>query len=203
MSFIISSLILIFSLSSWAAEDEIIEKEISYSLGIVNSSYQESQATLSGKNQETPASGAVSSISGMINYKFSPGLGRSYYLQGFFPLLSGEAGSYFGTHFGAEFYFGSSSGAKVTYNNAGTSVKLKPKMLYFWGIEGGLGYLVYVTPTAKKSDLLLEMGPQLGLLYTINDRWRLRAVAGYNRGIGVTTNTSVIRAFFGLTYFLD
>ena len=201
MRFIIFSFLLLGAADSFAAET--IEKELSYNIGLVNASYQESQTTLSGKNQIAAASGSVSSISGMVNYKFAPGLERSYYIQGTFPLMAGATGSYFGGHFGAEFYFGSSSGSKVSYNNSGTTVKLKPKSLFFWGLEGGLGYLIYVTPTQKKTDILLDLGANLGMIYTLSERWRLRAAAGLTRGTGVATSTMEMKAFFGLSFFVD
>lgn len=200
MYFIIFSLLLA---TSAAFGGEIIEKEISYNIGLVNASFAESQSTLAGENVKEPASGSVSSISGQINYKFAPGLERSFYFAGTFPLLPGATGSYFGAHFGAEFYFGNSTGSKVSYNNSGTSIKLKPKNLYFWGLEGGLGYLVYLTETEKKTDLLLDIGANLGMLYTLSEKWRLRGTLGMTRGTGVATTTMEMKAFFGATYFVD
>lgn len=201
MRFIIFSFLIICCLSAYAGDGEVIQKELSYNIGLVNASYAENQTTLSGQNQTEAASGSVSSISGQINYKFAPGLERSYYLAGTFPLLPGATGSYFGAHFGSEFYFGSSSGSKVSYNNSGTTIKLKPKNLYFWGIEGGLGYLVYVTETQKKTDLLLDIGANLGMLYSFSEKWRLRGTLGMTRGTGVATTTMEMKAFFGVTFY--
>ena len=203
MHFTIFSLIIFLGFSAGTHASEIIEKELSYNVGLVNASYAESQSTLTGKNITEAASGSVSSISGQIAYKFKPGLERSYYFSGTFPLLPNPTGSYFGGHFGSEFYFGSSSGSKVSYNNSGTSIKLKPKNLYFWGIEGGIGYLIYVTETAKKTDILLDIGANLGMLFTLSDKWRLRSVIGFTRGTGVATTTMEMKAFFGLSYFVD
>lgn len=199
-SIIFSFLLILLSPGLFAA-GEVIEKELSYNIGLVNASYAENESTLTGKNQTEAASGSVSSISGMVNYKFAPGIERSYYLQGTFPLLPGATGSYFGAHFGSEFYFGTSSGSKVSYNNAGTTVKLKPKTLYFWGLEGGLGYLIYLTETQKKTDLLLDLGANIGTLYTWNEKWRLRGSLGITRGTGVATTTMEMKAFFGVTFF--
>lgn len=202
MRFIIFSFICLAS-SSVLASGEVIEKELSYNIGMVNASFQESESTLTGENVTEAASGSVSSISGMVNYKFAPGIERSYYLQGTFPLLPGATGSYFGAHFGSEFYFGTSSGSKVSYNNSGTTVKLKPKSLYFWGLEAGLGYLVYLTETQKKTDLLLDLGANVGMLYTWSEKWRLRGTIGMTRGTGVATTTMEMKAFFGVTFFDD
>ncbi|MBA2403131.1 MAG: hypothetical protein H0V66_00045 [Bdellovibrionales bacterium] len=203
MRTIIFSILFVSCFYARVGAEEIIQKELSYNIGLVNASYAEGQSALSGKNQTEAASGSVSSISGQITYKFAPGLERSYYFSGTFPLMPNPTGSYFGGHFGSEFYFGSSSGSKVSYINSGTSIKLKPKNLYFWGLEGGLGYLVYNTETAKKTDLLLDIGANLGMLYVLNDKWRLRGILGFTRGTGVTTTTMEMKAFFGVSYFND
>lgn len=203
MRTIIFSFIIFIGLFAKAYANETIAKELSYNIGMVNASYAESESTLTGKNVTEAASGAVSSISGQISYKFAPGLERSYYFSGTFPLMANPTGSYFGAHFGSEFYFGTSSGSKVSYNNSGTSIKLKPKNLYFWGLEGGLGYLIYNTETAKKTDLLLDIGANLGILYTLSEKWRLRGILGFTRGTGVTTTTMEMKAFFGVSYFND
>ena len=201
MRFITFSFLVLSSGASFAGE--VIQKELSYNVGLVNASFQEGEANLSGKNVLSPYSGSVSSISGMVNYKFLPGLERSYYAQGTFPLLPGATGSYFGAHLGSEFYFGKSSGSKMVYNNSGTTVKIKPKTLYFWGLEGGLGYLIYLTETQKKTDILLDLGANVGTLYTWSDRWRLRGTLGIARGTGVTTTAMEMKAFFGVTFYDD
>jgi hypothetical protein len=203
MRFLISNLwpVFLFIPHVWAGE--LIEKEISYNIGLVNASYVESQSTLTGKNVTQASSGSISSISGQINYKFAPGLERSSYFSGTFPLLPNPTGSYFGAHFGSEFYFGTSSGSKVNYSHSGTSIKLKPKNLFFWSLEGGLGYLVYNTVTAKKTDILLDLGANLGMLYTFSERVRLRGTLGMTRGTGVATTTMEMKAFAGVTYFAD
>jgi hypothetical protein len=203
MHSIIFSFIVILGLISTSFAGEVIDKEISYNIGLVNASYAEAQSTLTGKNVTEAASGSVSSISGQISYKFAPGLERSYYFSGTFPLLPSPTGSYFGAHFGAEFYFGSSSGSKVNFSHSGTSIKLKPKNLYFWSLEGGLGYLIYNTETAKKTDMLLDIGANLGMLYTMSEKWRLRGTVGMTRGTGVATTTMEMKAFFGVTYFTN
>jgi hypothetical protein len=201
-SIIFSAIILSLFITS-AKADEVIDKEISYNIGLVNASYAEAQSTLTGKNVKEASSGSVSSISGQIQYKFAPGLERSFYFSGTFPLLPNPTGSYFGAHYGAEFYFGSSSGSKISFSHSGTSVKLKPKNLYFWSLEGGLGYLIYNTETAKKTDMLLDIGGNLGILYTLSEAWRIRATLGMTRGTGVATTTMEMKAFFGVVYFTN
>lgn len=194
--------LLIFCLSPLVLANERIDKEMTYSVGLVNASYAESETGLTGENVQEASSGSVSSISGQIQYKFAPGFDRSYYLAGTFPLLPGATGSYFGGHTGVEFYFGEKIGSKVSLNNSGTTIKIKPRNVFFWGLEGGLGYLVYVTETAKKTDLLLDIGGFLGGTYIMSDKWRIRGQLGVTRGTGVNTTTMEMKAFFGLSYYI-
>lgn len=199
-SIIFSTLLLLFS--SFALANERIDKEMTYSVGLVNTSYAESETGLTGENVQEAASGSVSSISGQIQYKFAPGFDKSYFLTGTFPLLPGATGSYFGGHVGVEFYFGEKIGSKVSLNNSGTTIKVKPRNVFFWGLEGGLGYLVYVTETAKKTDLLLDIGGFVGGTYIMSDKWRIRGQLGVTRGTGVNTTTMEMKAFFGLSYYI-
>lgn len=193
-------LIGLITLSVAYADEELLQ-ELSYSIGAVNASYAEGQGNLSGENVQEPASGSVMSISGNLNWKFSPGLERSYYLSGTFPLVPNPQGSYFGGHIGVENYFGK-IGSRMRLNNSGTTLKLKPGNNFFWGLEGGLGYLAYTTETAKKTDILLDLGALAGMNYIYSDNWQFRGTAGIARGTGVVTTVMEMKIFFGVTRIL-
>jgi hypothetical protein len=190
---------LVYIQNSFAGE---FQDEMTYSLGMVNASYAEAQSSLKGENVSLPASGAIASISGNVQWKFSPGFERSLYLAGTFPLLPNPAGSYFGVHSGIEFYFGGKMGSRMRVENSGTTLKLKSGSVFFWGLEGGIGYLAYTTETAKKTDILLDLGAFGGGNYVISDKWQLRGQAGFGRGTGVQTTVTEIKIFFGLTRFI-
>lgn len=183
------------------ADEELLD-EITYSIGAVNASYSEGQGNLTGENVAEPASGSVMSISGNVNWKFAPGLEKSYYLSGTFPLLPNPTGSYFGAHVGMESYFGK-VGSRMRMNNSGTTLKLKPGNNFFWGLEGGVGYLVYSTESAKKTDLLLDVGALIGMNYNYNEKWQFRGQAGIARGTGVVTTTMEMKIFVGVTRIIS
>lgn len=185
----------------FAHADEELLQEIAYSIGAVNASYAEGAGNLSGENIEEPASGSVMSISGNLNWKFAPGLERSYYLSGTFPLVPNPQGSYFGAHIGVENYFGK-IGSRMRLNNSGTTLKLKPGNNFFWGLEGGLGYLAYTTESAKKTDILLDLGALAGMNYIYSDEWQFRGTAGITRGTGVVTTVMEMKLFVGVTHIL-
>lgn len=184
-----------------AFADEELLQELTYSIGAVNASYAEGQGNLTGENVQEPASGSVMSISGNVNWKFKPGLERSYYLSGTFPLVPNPLGSYFGMHVGMENYFGK-MGSRMRLNNSGTTLKLKPGNNFFWGLEGGVGYLAYTTESAKKTDLLLDLGALVGMNYIYSDNWQFRMSAGFARGTGVVTTVMEMKVFAGVTYIL-
>lgn len=183
------------------AESEYTE-EMTYSVGMVNASYTESASALQGENVQEAASGSIASISGNINWKFKPGLDKSYYTSVTFPLLPNTLGTYLGAHTGVEFYFGDKSGSRMKLHNSGTTIKLKPGNVFFWGFEGGLGYLVYSTESSKKTDMLLDLGLFTGMNYSVNEKWNFRIQAGFDRGTGVATATTIMKFFGGLTYFI-
>lgn len=194
-------IILSFLLLGSALADEELLEELTYSIGAVNASYSEGQGNLTGENVQEPASGSVMSISGNVNWKFKPGLERSYYLSGTFPLVPNPQGSYFGVHIGMENYFGR-MGSRMRLNNSGTTLKLKPGNNFFWGLEGGIGFLAYSTESAKKTDLLLDLGALVGMNYIYNDNWQFRMTAGFGRGTGVVTTVMEMKVFGGITYIL-
>jgi hypothetical protein len=177
---------------------EFIE-EITYSVGMVNASYAENEGTLTGQNVSEAASGSISSISGNVLWKFLPGIDKSVYLSGTFPLMVNPQGSYFGAHSGIEFYFGNKMGSRMRMENSGTTIRIKPGNYYFWGLEGGVAYLAYSTLTAKKTDILLDLGAFAGGTYLINDNWQLRGQAGFSRGTGVQTTVTEMKFFVGVT----
>jgi hypothetical protein len=87
-------------------------------------------------------------------------------------------------------------------NNSGTTLKLKPGNNYFWGLEAGIGYLAYSTESAKKTDVLLDVGGLLGMNYVYNDNWQFRFTGGLTRGTGVVTTVIEMKVFAGVTYYL-
>lgn len=174
--------------------------EFSLMIGMANVSFTESQSTLAGPNQQTPASGSVASISGMLHYRFRMEEKMAWYGQFIFPLMASE-GSYLSAGGGVEYYFGKSP-AKIILKDATTSFTLIPVTRFF--VMGGLNmaYIAYVTETAKKNDTLLEIDIAGGMSRKFN-KWTLRAQAGIARGVGVATTTMGMKAMIGGIFFLD
>jgi hypothetical protein len=176
--------------------------EITLSLGMANVSYAEKESSLEGENKSEAASGSVSSLSGNFHWKFKSQEKKSYYVSATFPFMGGDGSSYFSVGGGIEFYL-TPLGSRVGMQNQGTTVKFSPKLTYYWGVEAGLGYLVYLTETAKKTDMLFDIGLGGGGHYAINDSWVLKGQLGMTMGTGVNTSATAMKIFVGLTFYLD
>lgn len=194
-------IILFLSFSAWADSNEF-QKEFGISVGMANISFTEAQSGLAGENIKQPASGSTSNMSLQAFYKFLPGLKRSTYLYSTVPAMSSGQSSYFSVGAGMEFYF-NEIGSRMQMSNSGTTIKITPRLRYFWGFEGGVGYITYLTLTEKKTDFLMDLGLMGGFTYPINEKWSLRTQLTIARGTGINTTTMEMKAFIGGTFYLD
>ena len=197
--FIIS--ILVFSYTAQSDSGEF-QKEFGISVGMANISFTEAQSGLAGENIKQPASGSTSNISLQAFYKFLPGLKRSAYLYSTVPAMSSGQSSYFSAGAGLEFYF-NEIGSRMQMSNNGTTIKVTPRLRYFWGFEAGVGYFTYLTLTEKKTDFLMDLGVMGGGTYPINDKWSLRMQLTIARGTGINTTAMEMKAFLGGIFYLD
>jgi len=76
-------------------------------------------------------------------------------------------------------------------------------MRFYWGTNAGVGFLVYNTTTAKKSDLIFDLELHGGGIMNFKKEWGLRGEAGLSRGTGVSTSTIAMKIFIGLSYYLE
>jgi hypothetical protein len=174
--------------------------EFSMLIGMTNIGFTEGQSSLSGPNLSTPASGSVAGISGMLHYRFKTNEKTAWYSQFTFPLMATE-GTYMSAGGGMEYYFGQAP-AKITLSDSTTTLTLTPLSRYFvWG-GLNLGYLAYLTETAKKNDTMLEIDLGGGWSKKFTS-WTLRAQAGLSRGVGVATTSMGMKAMVGGIFFLD
>jgi hypothetical protein len=195
--------LLLFSLYSHVyAQTNEFQKEFGISIGMANISYTETQSGLAGENIKQPASGSTSNMSLLAFYKFLPGLKRSAYLYSTLPGMSSGQSTYFSVGAGMEFYF-NEIGSRMSMSNSGTTIRVTPRLRYFWGFEGGVGYISYLTLTEKRTDFLMDLGLMGGGTYPINDKWALRMQLTIARGTGINTTAMEMKAFLGGTFYLD
>jgi hypothetical protein len=176
-------------------------KELNIMIGMVNSSYTENESSITGPNTSEVSAGAISSINALLHYRFKNEDTHAWFAQANIPLLSGSTGSYLSAGGGLEFIWGKAS-TRSTLSDAKTSLTVTPTLRYFAGVESNIAYVTYFTETAKKSDTMVELGGYGGIGYKLS-RYDLRFQAGFDRGIGVNTTATTIKAGVGITYYVD
>ncbi len=191
----------LFSSLAFAGFDN---QQMSFMLGSVTTSYAESSSNLQTDDADNiipPSSGSASALPLDVVWEYYSSPKRSYFLRATVPLLSTSSDRYFFGGGGLNFYFKSIS-SKASYRDATVDLKFIPQWRYYWGLDAGMGFLVYNTGSQKKSDLIAELGGHLGILYSINSSWGAKVEAGYSMGNGVNTSTNNIKVLLGASYYL-
>ena len=207
MRFLLHYLFLIGIFWSTATySDTKIPPQISFCLGSVSGSFAENPDSLkstdgTASTTSTPYAGSASSMTLEMSYEFFNTLKRSYFIKGSGPIVGTTPDKYFSADAGINFYFTQlASQAKVSDFNF--EMKLVPKMRYYAGPSLGVGYLVYNTKSATKSDVLFQLGGQGGMIYTINPKWGIKAELAAARAVGVLVSSTVVKILIGASYNL-
>lgn len=181
-------------------------QQLSFSVGSISTSYAESKSTLTTSTTSAdtviePASGSASALPLAASWEYYVSPKRAYVVNASVPLVATSGDRYFFIGGGMNFYFYSIS-SKADYKDEVVDLKIVPIWRYYWGIDAGIGYLIYSTELQKKSDLVAELGGHLGIIYNINRNYGVKVEAGYSKGNGVVTSTSNIKLLIGMTYYL-
>ncbi len=182
------------------------------SIGMVSINVTENASTLaaaatgSGSSESntvsTASSATASVISADVTYEFLNYATKSYFIRVVAPLLSSNGAGFFLGGLGVNFYMNSLS-SMFTFSDSGTTLMMNPTMRFYWGPSAGLGFVVYNTETAKKSDLIFDLEIHGGGILNFKRDWGLRGEAGISRGTGITSSTIGFKVFVGLSYYLD
>jgi hypothetical protein len=183
--------------------------ELLLSPGITNINFSENDSTAENTSSElgesvevTAQSGTVSSTSLAVNYRLTNSASKVYFLDGILPLMGSNGTGYFYLGGGVNFYFLSSSSQSET-RYKGIEVLISPEYRFYWGVSAGLGYLLYETTFAEKTDVLFELGPHLGVQYNFSKDWGGQIEAKVTRGTGIETTTLNSKIFVGVSYYLN
>lgn len=196
----------IFSLPHVVQADSDLSKYVSASVGMVNVSFTESESVLTsgevedeGTENETPGSGSASIMSLEFSYHKPFSVNKEIFGRFIIPFQpsSGNALIYGG---GGMNYFFNGQGTDVKSESSHIDLRVTPKFRYYVGGLLGLGYLVYVTESAKKSDILLDLGAQGGVIYAYKERWGIKGEFSISRGVGTKVSTNTMRMMLGTTY---
>ena len=192
-------MLLFFSASGYSKSGFLNQSTLS--LGMTTINFTETDEGLG--SVEKPASGSNSFVSVDYNYQFMNKQDRSYYIRLFSPFLESSGSGYFGSTLGVNYYFNSIS-SEINFLSQNDSISLKPQIIYSFGAEVGTGYLVYLTETAKKSDILIEYSAQLSVSYAISRSNNIKLHMAFGQGIGAEVNALIMKLFLGYnTYTFD
>lgn len=201
------SLFLFFNIALCGATG--FHDQLSYNVGMVSMSLTENQSsikqtdtTVTATESETTASAAaVAAMSFQLSWEFKNKGKLAYFTKATVPLMNADGSGVFLGDVGVNVYL-NPMGAKYTLIQNGTTVVIIPKFKYYWGGVGGVGYVVYNTESAKKSDVFFNLGLHGGMVYSLGDKWGLKGELGASRTTGVVTTGIKIDFFFGATYYL-
>lgn len=204
LKFALTFLLIVFTFSNYASE---IPAQLSFSIGSISTSFTESESNLipsdgTTKTKAAPYSGTSSSMPIDITFEYFSKITRSYFIKAGGPLMASTPDRLFYSTGGVNFYF-NTIGAPTKISDENLELKITPKFRYYAGPQIGVGYLVYNTKSQTKNDVILEIGGQGGVLYSINKKWSLRGQAEFTRGTGAIISSTSIKILLGGTYNIN
>ncbi len=196
-----------YCFANFAFADGHIPGQLSFSIGSISTSYTESESQIKATDgttstKTTPYSGTAASMPLDAEFEYFPTLKRSYFIRGGGPVMASTPDRFFYFSTGANFYF-SSIGSPTYVSDQRIEIKIAPKFRYYAGPLIGAGYLVYSTKSEVKNDIILELGAQAGVIYSVNPKWGLRGEVNMSRGIGALLSSMTMKILLGTTYNLN
>lgn len=189
--------------------DGKVAGQLSFSIGSISTSYTESESKIKATNTSgttsasaKASSGTVASMPLDVQFEYFPTLKRSVFARAGGPVMASTPGRYFYISTGMNFYF-SSIGSPTYVSDQRVEMKISPKFRYYAGPLIGASYLVYNTKSEIKNDVIVELGGQAGVIYSLNPKWGLRAEANISRGIGALLSSITMKILLGATYNLN
>ena len=205
---LLSAIIFILSLNIYA-NDNGFHNVLSFNVGMISHSVTENESTLvktddtvaEEEDTEDSSATAVSTISFNLNWEFETREDKSFFVEAYVPMMtSGGAGVFLGG-VGMNWYL-NDLGSKYTYMLNGTELTIIPKFKYYWGASTGIGYVIYNTESAKKSDIFFDLGIHGGGVYGFSNTKGVKFEIGASRATGVATTGIKMNLFLGITQYL-
>ncbi len=178
----------------------------SSSLGMINMSFQEGETPISSLDPDEDEiiprlqdSGTSSVLSMELSYHVPISAKMDYFGKLVLPIQLSSGDSYVYGGGGMNYFFGGLS-SELSAENQTVRIRMTPRLRYYAGGQVGLGYLVYLTETAKKTDMVLDVSAHGGGIYSFRGRWGIKGEVGYGMGFGTNISTTGLRIFVGSTY---
>lgn len=171
--------------------------------GISSLSFQEKEAL---QNEDTDfeknaQSGSASILSLNLTRQIPFDSNQSVFIRGMTPAFTGESRLFLAGG-GYSYFFGDTiiSDTEITLGEG--KITVQPGFRYYVGVQSDVGYLFYTSETARKTDLVFELGGHAGALYRWRDKMDIHAQVEFSQGIGSVANTTNLRYFLGLGFQL-
>jgi len=193
--------------SNFSYADDKLPAQFSFSIGSISTTYTEQQSQIKPTDgttttTSTPYSGTAASMPLDVEFEYFTTLKRSYFIRAGGPVMASTPDRNFYLTSGVNFYF-SSVGSPLYVSDQRMEIKIAPKFRYYAGPHLGASYLVYNTKSATKNDVIVELGGQGGVIYSLSPKWGLRAEANLSRGIGALVSSMTMKILLGGTYNLN
>lgn len=176
---------------------------ITAGIGMVNVSFAESQSSIAAEENTgvgvTAESGSISVLTMTVNYEYPQTINRTFFSRLNVPLVGSGDSTYLSAGVGMNYFFNQINTDIVSLDK-GTKMEIIPKFRYYVGGQANTAYYVYTTTTKKKSDILIELGGQAGILYNIGHKYGLQVEGFFGRGTGVNTTTSNLKFLVAMIY---
>ncbi len=198
---------LLLVISNFGYADDKLPAQFSFSIGSISTTYTEQQSQIkptdgTSATTSTPYSGTAASMPLDVEFEYFTTLKRSYFVRAGGPVMASTPDRNFYLTSGVNFYF-SSVGSPLYVSDQRMEIKIAPKFRYYAGPHLGASYLVYNTKSATKNDVIVELGGQGGVIYSLSPKWGLRAEANLSRGIGALVTSMTMKILLGGTYNLN
>ena len=172
-------------------------------IGMVNISYAESKSSIkpeenTGDGIDAEA-GSISVITMAVNYEYPISINTSVFSRLNLPLAGSGDSTYLSAGVGMNYFFNQINTDIISLDK-GTKLEIVPKFRYYVGGQINSAYYVYTTETKKKSDILIELGAQVGILYNIGEKYGVHVEGMFGRGTGVNTTTSNLKILAAMIY---
>lgn len=197
-------ILLLISLNAFSASHP--NSYWSANLGMNNVTFTEIQSTLVDSDGESSTksqlNGSASIMSLELSFTKPLNNKNAVMARGIAPLI-GSDNRMFSGGIGYLYFFGDSIISDIEIETPdGSFIHFEPGMRFFAGATSDVSYLFYTGRTAKKTDLIFNIGPMGGLLYRYKNNIDIKAQGEYAIGYGSVVTTSTMRMFIGITYQL-
>jgi hypothetical protein len=186
--------------SQYSSGEVRYKDQVSFSLGMVNSAFSQSEETVA--DGSIASSGSVAVISFDLSHEIFSERKKSYFYRVTGSGVAGEVSKYYGASGGRRYYFGA-DGTSSTFTEKGIKISTTPMFRYYAGWTGGVFYMVYQTEKEVRSDVGVEFGGLAGLLYSRDNKSSYKMEMTALKGSGVETTSINFQVFFGFSYFVD